>query len=606
MARGIQLVAGAVIAALMLTSCGGTTTAPPATSTVTRGDLVQSVSGSGQIKPAQEINLDFGSTGSVAQVLAIEGQKVKQGDRLAQLETSDLDQQVIEAEANLKSAQAALTTLKAGPKETDVRSAQAQLVAAQTQLNQATKGNARGSDIASAQAQLRSAQADLAALKNPTETDLSAAQLRVTQAQTNLQITRDGDSAAKTRAESDLNKAAEALTQAQSRYSTALQNWQYVQDTGRDPINPSTTNAQGQSKPNRLNDAQRQQYYDTFVQADAALNSAEEALKQAQITYDNTRQKEVADVPLAESQVADAQRQLDALLHPTAQKLSAAEARVAQAQAQLNVLLGGTKSDITISQATVEQRQAALDALKAPPTERDLAQAEANVAQAEASLSKAKFNREHAELVAAFNGTVAVVNIKVGDTIATGGQTPAIELIDDSAFHVDVNISEADLGKLKIGQEAQVELDALPGQTLAGTLDYIAPTGTTQQNVTTYLSRVTLRPTDQLLRVGLAFAAGERGAERPGVVCRPHHSGRGADAAAIVGDAGAVAQVDGLCVESRAELPGEGFQVGLFEDEQRLTRRPRGRQKCLVAGHGKIVVRKLRADRAGKNADGLV
>jgi len=534
MARGIQLVAGAVIAALMLTSCGGTTTAPPATSTVTRGDLVQSVSGSGQIKPAQEINLDFGSTGSVAQVLAIEGQKVKQGDRLAQLETSDLDQQVIEAEANLKSAQAALTTLKAGPTETDVRSAQAQLVAAQTQLNQATKGNARGSDIASAQAQLRSAQADLAALKNPTETDLSAAQLRVTQAQTNLQITRDGDSAAKTRAESDLNKAAEALTQAQSRYSTALQNWQYVQDTGRDPINPSTTNAQGQSKPNRLNDAQRQQYYDTFVQADAALNSAEEALKQAQITYDNTRQKEVADVPLAESQVADAQRQLDALLHPTAQKLSAAEARVAQAQAQLNVLLGGTKSDITISQATVEQRQAALDALKAPPTERDLAQAEANVAQAEASLSKAKFNREHAELVAAFNGTVAVVNIKVGDTIATGGQTPAIELIDDSAFHVDVNISEADLGKLKIGQEAQVELDALPGQTLAGTLDYIAPTGTTQQNVTTYLSRVTLRPTDQLLRVGLSAAVSIVTDKRSNVLLVPSGAVRETDAGAQV------------------------------------------------------------------------
>src|SRR6266545_3203264 len=484
MARGIQLVAGAVIAALMLTSCGGTTTAPPATSTVTRGDLVQSVSGSGQIKPAQEINLNFGSTGSVAQVLAIEGRKVKQGDRLAQLETSDLDQQVIEAEANLKSAQAALTTLKAGPTETDVRSAQAQL--------------------------------------------------RVTQAQTNLQITRDGDSAAKTRAESDLNKAAEALTQAQSRYSTALQNWQYVQDTGRDPINPSTTNAQGQSKPNRLNDAQRQQYYDTFVQADAALNSAEEALKQAQITYDNTRQKEVADVPLAESQVADAQRQLDALLHPTAQKLSAAEARVAQAQAQLNVLLGGTKSDITISQATVEQRQAALDALKAPPTERDLAQAEANVAQAEASLSKAKFNREHAELVAAFNGTVAVVNIKVGDTIATGGQTPAIELIDDSAFHVDVNISEADLGKLKIGQEAQVELDALPGQTLAGTLDYIAPTGTTQQNVTTYLSRVTLRPTDQLLRVGLSAAVSIVTDKRSNVLLVPSGAVRETDAGAQV------------------------------------------------------------------------
>jgi HlyD family secretion protein len=328
----------------------------------------------------------------------------------------------------------------------------------------------------------------------------------VTQAQANLQITRDGDSAAKTRAEADLNKAAEALTQAQSRYSTAQQNWQYVQDTGRDPLNPSTTNAQGQSKPNKLNDAQRQQYYDTFVQAQAALNSAEEAVRQAQITYDNTRQKEAADVPLAESQLADAQRQLDALQHPTAQKLSAAEARVAQAQAQLNQLLGGTKNDVAISQATVEQRQAALDALTAPPTERDLAQAEANVAQAEASLSKAKLNRANAELIAPFDGTIAVVNIKVGDTVGGNAQTSAIELIDDSAFHVDVNISEADLGKLKLGQEAQIELDALPGQVLAGSLDYIAPTGTTEQNVTTYLARIALKQTNQTLRAGLSAA----------------------------------------------------------------------------------------------------
>ena len=568
MARGIrtQLLIGTVAAALVLTSCGGATSTPASTTTVARGNLIQSISGSGQIKPAQQINLNFGATGSVAQVLVAEGQKVKQGDRLAQLETSDLDQQVIEAEANLKSAQAALATLKAGPKETDVRTAQAQLTAAQTQLNQVLKGNARGSDIASAQAQLRSAQADLTALKNPTEPDLSTAQLRVTQAQANLQITRDGDSAAKTRAESDLNKATEALTQAQSRYSTALQNWQYVQDTGRDPINPSSTNAQGQSKPNRLNDAQRQQYYDTFVQAQAALNSAEEAVKQAQLAYDNARQKEAADIPLAESQLADAQRQLDALQHPTAQKLSATEARVAQAQAQLNALLGGTKSDATIAQATVDQRQAALDALKAPPSDRDLAQAEATVAQAEASLSKAQYNREHAELVAPFGGTVALININVGDTIPTGGQTPAIELIDDSAFHVDVNISEADLGKLKPGQDAQVELDALPGQTLAGTLDYIAPTGTTQQNVTTYLSRVTLKPTDQLLRVGLSAAVSIITDKRSNVLLVPSGAVRETDTGAQVqvkrgNDTPLVPITIGLVGDSQTEVTS-GLQEG--------------------------------------------
>jgi HlyD family secretion protein len=496
------------IVGLALASCGGATTAATtATATVTRGELIQSVSGSGQVKPAQDTTLNFSTSGIVSQVLVKEGQQVQQGESLAKIDTTDLDQQVLQAEANLKSAQAALSALKAGPQEADLRAAKAQLEAAQIQLRQQQQGNARASDLASARAQLRAAQADLAVLKNPGPADLSAAQLRLSQAQANLQSTRDGDSAAKTRAELDLSRATAALTQAQSRYATASQSWQYVQDTGRDPVNPSKTNGQGKSVPNTLNDAQRQQYYDAFIQAEAALHSAEDAVTQAQIAFDSARQKEAADVPLAEQQLADAQSQFDALQHPTPQKLAAAEARLAQAQAQLNQLSGGTANDVAISQSTVEQRQAALDALLAPPAEKDLAQAEANVAQAEANLARAKINRQYSELVAPFSGTIATVGVKRGDTVGgTGSQTEAIYMVDESSFHVDVNISEADLANLRVGQAAKIELDALPGQQLDGSLDYIAPTGTTLQNVTTYLARVTLKPDRQQLRAGLSAA----------------------------------------------------------------------------------------------------
>jgi len=512
------------ILSLALASCGSqTSAATTATATVTRGELIQSVSGSGQVKPAQDTSLNFGTSGIVAQVLVKEGQQVEQGARLAAIDTTDLDQQVLQAAANLKSAQAAISALKDGPKETDVRSAKAQLEAAQIALKQEQQGNARTSDIASARAQLRSAQADLAVLKNPGPDGLSAAQLGLSQAQANLQNTRDADSAAKTRAELDLSRSTATLTQAQSRYATASQSWQYVQDTGRDPVNPSKTNGQGKAVPNTLNDAQRQNYYDAFVQAEAALHSAEDGVTQAQIEYDSARQKEAADGPLAEQQLADAQRQLDALQHPTPQKLAAAEAKLASAQAQLNQLSGGTASDVAVSQSTVEQRQAALDALLAPPAAQDVAQAEANVAQAEADLARAKINRQYSELVAPFSGTIATVGIKRGDTVGgTGSTTTAISMVDESAFHVDVNISEADLANLRIGQAAKIELDALPGQQLNGTLDYIAPTGTTVQNVTTYLARVNLKPDGQQLRAGLSAAVSIITEQRSDVLLVPN------------------------------------------------------------------------------------
>ena len=501
-----------LLAMLGLAACGGTPAASVSTATVTRGELIQSVSGSGQVKPVQEIDLNFGTTGTVAEVRAKEGQRVQQGDSLARLELADLDQQVLQAEANLKSAQAALQALKDGPKETDLRAARAQLAAAQAQLNQQLKGNARPADLASAQAQLRTAQADLAALKNPVQSDIDAAQAKIAEAEINLQSTRDSTSATKTRAQLDLEKAVAALTQAQSKYATAQQNWQHVQDSGTDPAQPSVTDATGKKKPNKLNEAQRQQYYDAFVQAEASMHSAEDAVAQAQVAYDSARQQEAASVRLSEGQLAVAQAQLDALMNPTPQKVAAAQAKVAQAQAQLNQLRGGTSNDVTVAQATVEQRQAALDALTAPPAEKDLAQAEATVAQAEAGLAKARLNRQHAELVAPFSGTIATVNVKVGDQVGASGQTAAMTLVDESAFHVDVNVSEADVSKLKLGQAAEVELDALPGQKLPGTLDYIAPTATSQQNVTTYLARVSLRPAAEgsgetpVLRTGMSAA----------------------------------------------------------------------------------------------------
>jgi HlyD family secretion protein len=513
----------------LLAACGGQATQATATATVTRGDLIQSVGGSGQVAPAQEIDLNFGAAGTVAQVRVKEGQPVQAGEFLAQLATADLDQQILQAEANLKSAQAQLQALKDGPSETDKRSAQAQLEAAQAQLNQQLKGNARATDLSSAQAQLRAAQADLAALKNPTESDLSAARLKLTQAQTNLQSTTDTASAAKTRAQLDMEKAVAALTQAQSRYATAFENWQYVQDTGNDPVQPSRTNAQGKKEPNTLNGAQRQQYYDTFVQAEAGLRSAEDAVTQAQVAYDSARQQEVIDVQLAQAQLDDANRQLDALLHPTPQKLAAAEAQVAQAQAQLNQLRGGTSSDVTVARSTVEQRQAALDALLAPPAAKDLAAAEANVAQAQSSLASAQISRQSAALVAPFAGTVATVGIKVGDQVGGTSQTAAISLVDESAFHVDVNVSEADVAKLKVGQAAQVEIDALPDQQLIGTLDYIAPTATTEQNVTTYLARVSLDPTELPLRVGLSAAVSIVTEKRENVLLVPSGAIRDTD-----------------------------------------------------------------------------
>ena len=86
--------------------------------------------------------------------------------------------------------------------------------------------------------------------------------------------------------------------------------------TGTDPTNPTTTDSTGKKTANKLNDAQRQQYYDAFVQAQASLDSAQNAVTQAQVAYDTARQSEVTQIAQAEATLKDAQQTLDALKNP--------------------------------------------------------------------------------------------------------------------------------------------------------------------------------------------------------------------------------------------------------------------------------------------------
>src|SRR5262249_44090350 len=144
--------------------------------------------------------------------------------------------------------------LKAGSREQDITQAQATLDQAQALRDGADQAwrNAQAS-TAVTQALVLAGGADrayadaLKNLKNPQELDSQVVQAQtardataasLAQAQTNAQATRDRLSAAKTQAEAQVKQSADALTQAQAAYARAQSNWQYVQDTGNDPIQP--------------------------------------------------------------------------------------------------------------------------------------------------------------------------------------------------------------------------------------------------------------------------------------------------------------------------------------------------------------------------------
>ncbi|MGD2148167.1 MAG: efflux RND transporter periplasmic adaptor subunit [Anaerolineae bacterium] len=104
------------------------------TAMVSEGDIVLTADGSGELIPADELELSFRTSGRLAEVRVETGDEVLEGDLLASLETDSLEREVTEADVELQIAQLELADVREGPSEPEVADAEASLRDAQAQL----------------------------------------------------------------------------------------------------------------------------------------------------------------------------------------------------------------------------------------------------------------------------------------------------------------------------------------------------------------------------------------------------------------------------------------------------------------------------------------
>jgi len=131
---------------------------------VERSSMLVAVQASGSVEPQARVGLVFEVPGRVAQVRVDVGDTVREGDVLAQLDDRQLALQVQQARAAVKLAETQLAQLQAGPHAEDVAAAEANLRAAQAQVNGASANRDQVADgpgeaqIATAKAQVAQAQ----------------------------------------------------------------------------------------------------------------------------------------------------------------------------------------------------------------------------------------------------------------------------------------------------------------------------------------------------------------------------------------------------------------------------------------------------------------
>lgn len=121
----------------------------------------------------------------------------------------------------------------------------------------------------------------------------------------------------------------------------------------------------------------------------------------------------------------------------------------------------------------------------------DLAQvaaAKASIMQAQANYATAAANMGYTKIVSPVKGIVISKEVEVGQTVAASFQTPTLFTVaeDLTKMRIETSVSEADIGKVKEGQEVEYTLDGYPDSTFKGKVTQVRLSPTTESNVVTY------------------------------------------------------------------------------------------------------------------------
>ncbi len=148
----------------------------------------------------------------------------------------------------------------------------------------------------------------------------------------------------------------------------------------------------------------------------------------------------------------------------------------------------------------------------------------ASIAQAQANYKTAVTNLGYTKIIAPVDGTIISRDINVGQPVAASFQAPELFKIaqDLTKMQIEVNVSEADIGRVKEGQEAEFNLDGYPDTTFKGIVTQVRLDSTTTSNVVTYTVIVSVDNEDLTLKPGMTANVSIITKRSTDVMCAPN------------------------------------------------------------------------------------
>lgn len=171
-----------------------------------------------------------------------------------------------------------------------------------------------------------------------------------------------------------------------------------------------------------------------------------------------------------------------------------------------------SKAELDTAHATLARAQAAE------------VSARANVTVAQATLSTDETNLSKASIRSPTDGVVLTRTVDPGNAVAASLQAVTLFTIaeDLTRLRLQVNVDEADVGSVKVGQKASFTVSAYPSRSYPATLTRVAFGSTITENVVTYITYLDVDNTDLSLRPGMTASSIITATERRDVLLAPN------------------------------------------------------------------------------------
>lgn len=195
-----------------------------------------------------------------------------------------------------------------------------------------------------------------------------------------------------------------------------------------------------------------------------------------------------SQLDMATENVAAARKTVDADLATLAQRrLDMERSQALQRQGFLSTAaLDNAATALKQAHAQLER-----DRALALVAQRNVKVAQASVHSGEQSEQLSRIMAGYATLVAPFDGVVLTRQAELGEVVAPG--TPVLTLADLDHVWLRAYLNEADLGRVRLGQQVAVSSDSFPGKRFDGRLSFISSKAEfTPKSVETHAERVTL------------------------------------------------------------------------------------------------------------------